>query len=235
MTQRFPYEDPRNDAAREHYDRTRNHILLETLGKARQGTLATSWRDDLRPPEYGMPADRIYTDADLLVIEEIRHMDLAAWEPSEAASWRHALDAWYLAYRAVLIENRVSTDRNFGRILQTRTQTLTTMYLGSLRNSPALTTTLADEIRGTLSSLDRNMDRSRRQFDDGYIVQLDRLGASYLAGLAAGGGGNDWVQWFQERIAAWNNSQAAEATRAQLEQPEFRAEMERLPPYWVGE
>ena len=38
-----------------------------------------------------------------------------------------------------------------------------------------------------------------------------------------------------ERIAAWNNSQAAEATRAQLEQPEFRAEMERLPPYWVGE
>lgn len=147
MTQRFPYEDPRNDAAREHYDRTRNHILLETLGKARQGTLATSWRDDLRPPEYGMPADRIYTDADLLAIEEIRHMYLAAWEPSEAASWRHALDAWYLAYRAVLIENRVSTDRNFGRILQTRTQTLTIMYLGSLRNSPALTTTLADEIR----------------------------------------------------------------------------------------
>ena len=94
MTQRFPYEDPRNDAAREDYDRTRNHILLETLGKARQGTLATSWRDDLRPPEYGMPADRIYTDADLLAIEEIRHMDLAAWEPSEAASWRHALDAW---------------------------------------------------------------------------------------------------------------------------------------------
>jgi hypothetical protein len=235
MTQHFPDEDPRNDAAREHYDRTRNQILLETLEKARQGTLAESWRADLQPPEYGMPADRIYTDADMLAIEEIRHMDVAAWEPGQVAGWRHALDAWYLAYRGVLIEYTVSTDRNFGRILQTRTQTLTTKYLGILRSSPALTSTLADEVRGTLSDLDGNMDRSRRQFDDSYIVQRDRLGASYLAGLAAGGDDNDWVQWLQARITAWNNSQAAEATRAQLEKPEFRTEMQRLPTYWAGE
>ena len=162
-------------------------------------------------------------------------MDLAAWEPGQAAGLgarpRRLVSALPRGSDRVLREHRPqlwphSADPDEGPHDQVS---------GHPAELPAFTSALGDEVRGTLSDLDGSMDRSRRQFDDSYSVQPDRLGASYLAGLAAGPNDNDWVQWFQTRISAWNNLQVAAATRAQLEQPGCRAEMQRLPPYWVGE
>jgi hypothetical protein len=104
-----------------------------------------------------------------------------------------------------------------------------------LRHFATATVSLAEEVRGTLSDFDRYIDLSRRQFDDLYIARRDRLGASYLAGRAAGGDDTGWADWFEARIAKWNNSQAAEVTRAQIASPDFRAEFERLPAYWAWE
>jgi len=231
MTQHFQDEDPLNEAARRHYGSSRSQILRQILDSARQGTLTTSWRDTLQPPTYSLPAHLIYTDSDLLAVEEIREMAPAAWEPGHVASWREALDAWYLAYRAVLIDQAVSTQQNLVRSLQTRTTILTTKYQGIARR----TTTLAEDLRTTLSDFDHNSDLARRQFDDFYIAQRDRLGASYLAGLAAGGDDASWVEWFEARVAKWNNAQAAAVARAQIASPTIRAELERLPAYWIGQ
>jgi hypothetical protein len=54
-----------------------------------------------------------------------------------------------------------------------------------------------------------------------------------LAGLAAGSDGAGWVEWFQTRVAKCNNAQAAAVARAQIASPTFRAELQRLPTYWI--
>lgn len=58
--------------------------------------------------------------------------------------------------------------------------------------------------------------------------QRDGLGASYLAGLAAGGEAVDWVGWYLERIPAWTNEQIATARRAQVKDAAYRAELEEF-------
>jgi hypothetical protein len=235
MTQLFPDDDAFNDAAPHRYGSIRSQILRATLDRARKGTLTTSWRDDLQPSIDSIPARPISTDPDHLAIEEIRQMPRAAWEPGHSRNWRDALDSWYLAYRAVLIDQAVTNQQNLGRILQSRTKALNSRYQGRLRHFATATVSLAEEVRGTLSDFDRYIDLSRRQFDDLYIARRDRLGASYLAGRAAGGDDTGWADWFEARIAKWNNSQAAEVTRAQIASPDFRAEFERLPAYWAWE
>jgi hypothetical protein len=235
MTQLLPDEHPFNDASRHHHGSIRSQILRNTLDSARKGTLKTSWRDDLQPPIDSIPAQPIYTDPDHLVVEEIRQMPPAAWEPGNSSNWRDAVDAWYLAYRAVLIDQAVTNQQNLSRMLQSRTTALNSRYQSIMRRFATPTVSLAEEVRGTLGDFDRYIDLSRRQFDDLYIAQRDRLGASYLAGRAAGGDDTGWTDWFEARMAKWNNSQAAEVARAQIASPDFRAEFERLPAYWAGE
>jgi hypothetical protein len=232
MTQYFPNEDPLNDAARRHYGSSKSQLLRQVLDAARQGTLTATWREALQPPTYSLPAHRIYTDGDFLAVEELREMAPAPWEPGHPAGWRDALDAWYLAYRTLLIEQAVGTQQKLARSLETQTATLNTKYTVMAGRT---TTTLAQELRGTLSDFDHNSDVARRQFDDFYVTERDRLGASYLAGLAAGGDDAGWVEWFEARVANWNDAQAAELARAQIAAPAFRAQWERLPSYWTGE
>src|ERR1700752_2209809 len=229
MTQLFSDEDPVNDASRHGYGSIRSQMLRNALDSARKGTLKTSWRDDLQPPIYGIPAQPIYTDPERLAIEDICQMPLAAWEPGNSSNWRDALDAWYLASRAVLIDQAVTNQQNLSRILQSRTKGLNSRYEGVLQHVAPATVSLAEEVRGTLSDFDRYIDLSRRQFDDRYIAQRDRLGASYLAGRTAGGDDTDWEDWFEARMAKWNNAHAAEVMRAQMASPDFRAEFECLP------
>jgi hypothetical protein len=72
---------------------------------------------------------------------------------------------------------------------------------------------------------DRNLLTAR-------ICEPDDLGASYRAGLAAGGEEIDWVAWYLERTATWNDESIAAAKRAQLERSTFRAGLEALPECW---
>lgn len=75
-------------AAERHYRVLRTQALRQILALARNGALKPDWRDTLDTPQRSATAHRIYTDGDLLAIEDLRQMDYAAWEPGHASSWR---------------------------------------------------------------------------------------------------------------------------------------------------
>ena len=93
-------------AAERHYRVLRTQALRQILAVARNGALKPDWRDTLDTPQRSATAHHIYTDGDLLAIEDLRQMDYAAWEPGHASSWRDALSAWYSAARQALHEDR---------------------------------------------------------------------------------------------------------------------------------
>jgi hypothetical protein len=220
-------------AARRHYGTTQSWLVRGVLDRARRGTLTTSWREDLKPPTYNASAHQIYADADFLAVEEIRQTTTAPWEPNADWDWRTALDAWYLAYRSVLVDQAVTLRRALDQSLQTRNKTLATLHL-RVRGAASIVPLGEDVSGGPLIAFDHNLDLARRGGDESYIAERDSLGASYLAGLKAGGETCDWVGWLEKRIAAWTNLQAAEAARARLANAAARAELESLPSYWIG-
>jgi hypothetical protein len=66
----------------------------------------------------------------------------------------------------------------------------------------------------------------------------DRLGASYRAGLAAGGDAVDWVGWYQQRIRGREETDPARIwvrDRIAADVPELgpTPSMEQLPQYWI--
>jgi hypothetical protein len=66
-----------------------------------------------------------------------------------------------------------------------------------------------------------------------YVAARDELGASYRAGLRAGGDDVDWLSWYRDYISRWPLGVMRDAATARLELPDIRRQMETLPDYWL--
>ena len=177
-------------------------------------------------PTRAFGADQMYTDADRLAVDEVRELPPAAWEPNSEASWRDAVSAWYAAARGVIHEEYVMTAeiRLAGR--SAREQSLATAF--RLPHSPE-----REHLIQTIHDTEMTYDNTDRALLATNICERDNLGASYRAGLAAGGEAIDWVAWYLERIAAWPDPRMAAPARARLDDPTFCAEVQTLPAYWT--
>jgi len=69
-----------------------------------------------------------------------------------------------------------------------------------------------------LFNLDARNDDTDRQSLSTFIMQSDKLTASYLTALAAGGVDIDWHSWFEERVSSWDNASGADSVRILLRQ-----------------
>lgn len=190
------------------YYRSRRIELMQTiLEHARTGTLVTDWRDRLTEPSYvaataGVPGYQLYSDADTLLLNELRNMPIAAWEPHTGAGWRAALQAWHHAAEQTIDDYtamRTSVQEAMAR--------------------PEVQAATREHIR---HSLDFIATRER-----------DMYGASYRAGLAAGGQANDWRLWLRQRVHAWPDLPVKTAMLQDLQSPSYRSDLESLPHYWL--
>lgn len=200
-----------------------NLWVREVLGRAveaaRGGSLTLDWRERLTTPAGCPPDDGV------LAIEEVRQMPVAAWEPASAVPWDEALGSWYATTRALLVEDYIQHVTQQHTALESRSRQL-------LRQQYLPPGGLADHVRSEDFGSDIATDRLIRQRANLYIVARDRAGASYLAGLAAGGRPNDWVGWFSQRIDAWDDRGIAESNRLQLGW--ITRNWEQLPLYWMS-
>jgi len=56
-------------------------------------------------------------------------------------------------------------------------------------------------------------DATARSTHNMYVATRDELGASYRAGLRAGGDDVDWVGWYRDHIGRWPGRQDAPGHR----------------------
>ena len=63
-------------------------------------------------------------------------------------------------------------------------------------------------------------------------VERDIIGASYRAGLCAGGNPVDWRGWLRDRVASWPDNPARTKVLAELQDPHVHKDWEMLPDYW---
>lgn len=191
------------------YYRSRRIEHMQTiLENARTGTLTTDWRDRITEPDYiaataGVPGYQLYSDADTLLLNELRNMPIAAWEPHAGAGWRNALHAWHTAAE--------QTIEDYTAMRQTVQDAMA---------RPEMHAATREHIR---HSLDFVATRER-----------DLYGASYRAGLAAGGEPNDWRHWLRQRVQTWPDTPVRTTTLQQLQNPCYRSDLEYLPHYWLN-
>lgn len=68
----------------------------------------------------------------------------------------------------------------------------------------------------------------------GWLMDQDLATASYRAGMAAGGLDVEWFDWLIERTNDWpDHDRARDQLDAMTLDPDYRANMERLPLYWA--
>ncbi len=219
-------EAQRLSASGRHFRTLTLHYLRTHLSQARAGELAPQWRDDLAPRNSGTTAATRFTDAETLAIAELHETPFAPWEPHQAHDWKQALDSWYITSRAALNEER--------RIAETHWHEDALLLDSSLAYE-------ADERTDELTyrilnadNVDRHLDLRRTAAHSLYVTTRDTLGASYRAGLAAGGLATPgrWVDWYRARIACWPDHAAAAAAAANLDNHTTREKMQDLPAYW---
>lgn len=205
-------------------------LLDKALEQARSGRLTPTWRDELQPPATGMPAGAVFNDAGKLAVEEVRQMPYAAWEPGHSPGWREALEAWYIDSRSVLTQGYTNTTRQMAATISS----LDKVVSQSVRRAGTGGSESVDMMLASMASSEDAADRLRVSHACLYIQARDRLTASYLAGLVAGGDDVDWIGWFKQRVARWPSEAAAGTRRAQIELggPIFSQLMQRLPTYW---
>lgn len=216
------WED-RQDLARDVYEQARRGVWLQILWDARCGRLSPEWRaeavqrvDDAAASMTG-EVEAAFFDAERLAALSITDMEgLQPWEPGSRTEWRAALDSWYAEmtrYDADAITFVTDCQRNW--LLQQDNS-------DSLSEESALTWA-------------RHVEGFRRRRDE--------HGVLYYAGLACGGVGVDWRQWFRGRIATWlvqlepdtseEFSLRVQDTLDQLESGVYDA-FEMLPDYWLN-
>lgn len=211
-----------DDFPASHYAYRRHSIWTPLLLAARDGTLKPQWRETLsadnwlyrneRPPE-----DPRLREADEMIINELRTMPPAAWEPFVAdGDWRRALQAWHQA--AIEVHDSFEILR-----LDARRD----------RDDIAGSVDLADDAAAPLT---RNTTL-RSSTDAVHARKRDEIEALYLAGLAAGGDDVDWISWYHNRIrelgdVSFSNVPSNTEILQQLDDPENQAAMQMLPDYW---
>ncbi len=196
-------------------------VLQRVLQNARDGSLVPHWRELVATmsPLSGPDPMGVHS----LVVTAINERPRAAWEPGFSPGWRAAADSWFDAARGALSEHRRLTLMQHAELAK-----LTELLPVATRAAMAPSVTDAME---QVSSLDARNDSLARQSLSTFVMQRDKLTASYRAALAAGGVDIDWRAWFEERIQGWDNEAGAATARIILRQ-ESHAYMQRLPEYW---
>lgn len=211
-----------DDFPASHYATRRHSIWTPLLRAARLGTLKPQWRETLsvdnwfyrneRPPE-----DPQIREADEMIINELRTMPPAAWEPFVAeGDWRRALQSWH--------QTAIEVHDSF-EILRLDARRDRDDMTGSVE--------LADD---EATPLTRNTSL-RSSTDAFHARERDEIEALYLAGLAAGGDDVDWVSWYRNRIqklddVSFSNVPSNTEILQQLDNPDVQAAMQMLPDYW---
>lgn len=196
-------------------------VLQRVLQKARDGLLVPHWRDLVATmsPLSGPDPMGVHS----LVVTAINERPRAAWEPGHSSGWRTAVDSWFNDARVVLAEHR--------RLTLVQHADLTKLNaLMPIASRIATSPSVADAIE-RLSKFDAINDNTARQSLSTFIVQRDKLTASYMAALAAGGDDIDWQSWFEKRVATWDSEAGATGARIILGQ-DPHIYMQRLPEYW---
>lgn len=207
----------------------------DVLERARLGTLSVAWREELQlPGGVAHTEGGIFGDAEVLVMNQIRERPYAAWEPGHARGWRDALMAWYVDSRTLVTQRYVDVTRQHVDRLQLEMGLLFSgQRVSTLPGGEGFWARLGEQTR----IKDQMSDRSCRMQADLFTQARDRLTASYMAGLAAGGDDVDWLSWFEEQVSHWS-AEMPGTSRAKLElgngRKSFHAWMQRLPEYWRG-
>lgn len=207
-------------------------LIEDILGRARNGTLTVTWRDEVCLPigAGGHTGGAVYSDAEQLALHAIREMPSAAWEPGRGLGWREALSAWYVDSRNVAMQRYSGATRQ----LLDREELAVKSLAGILRVRSVAPGGQQLWDRVVLDNNAEMNDRSRILQANLFIQARDRLTASYLAGLAAGGDDVDWQAWFTKRVSTWPaDSPATRRARVELAGPSFCTSMQRLPQYWI--
>ncbi|ORW11048.1 MULTISPECIES: hypothetical protein [Mycobacterium] len=66
-----------------------------------------------------------------------------------------------------------------------------------------------------------------------YAMERDLLTASYRAGLTAGGVVSDWYEWLLKRVKQWPDTNRRDSQLAEMDEPGYRKNLQKLPPYWA--
>lgn len=203
------------------YQLLHGEVLQRVLQNARDGLLLPHWRESVATMSPLSGPDPMGIHA--LVVTAINERAPAAWEPGFSPGWRAAADSWFNDARRALAEHRRLTLIQHAELTK-----LTELLPVATRISMAPS---VDDAMAQISSLDDRNDATARQSLSTFIMQRDKLTASYRAALAAGGVDIDWRSWFEKRIDTWDNEAGAASARIILRQ-ESHSYMQRLPEYW---
>lgn len=204
-------------SARMWYGFARYVLLRPILMDAGSGSLNPAWREHLSLDALGYSPEARLADSNKLALLEIATMGVQAWEPYTGLGWRSALDSWY----AAVLELEECRDRTR---LPIRDDADVPPEVKKFRAVLAPSPLAAEQ--------DARAAEGRRRW-------RDWTGVWYQAGLAAGGLGVDWREWYRGRIATWTGGDSA------LEGPSAAEELTRLdrgrldhfetlPAYWLS-
>lgn len=197
-------------------------LLRKVLKKARVGQLSPRWRETEVPPR---------SDAHEVMTRELAQLAPAPWEPSQAKSWRHALDAWFVA--SISIETKTFTDEVAAAVRQVG---LALQMLPGWVSVLDPATIAADSSPWNMigGETPRQIDEILSMAQERYIIERDWLCAGYLAGLAAGGTpGPNWRDWLLSRAEKWSSPAAQRRVEVEVDKSVPSHPLEQLPPYWT--
>ncbi|MBU8841573.1 hypothetical protein [Mycolicibacterium goodii] len=197
-------------------------VLREALQRARDGVLEPQWRENVASSSK-LSALNVSDPYGVLlpIVTAINEMPRAAWEPGQSPGWRTAVDSWFAASRAALVDYRTILLEQHAAIER---------HGHSIVTAARFTAHSVEEVLTRIAATDADKDDVARKSLSTFIVQRDNLTASYGAALAAGGEQVDWRAWLRGRVATWDNEQAANVARITMQQQ--YSYLERLPAYW---
>lgn len=196
---------------------TMRHMMIGgILSRARLGTLDPNWRTHLLTYFPAARSDATKAGATLVQLEATE-LPVQPWEPYAArGDWREALDAWYSATLALETECEAAHAER--------------------PRPPADDSGGVDWLSGAAAGQQQQSDADRYMRESQQRIR-DGLGASYRAGLAAGGVEIDWVTWYRERVATWDDlgreELRADYRRHQADEQGWRDYLQQLPDYWT--
>jgi hypothetical protein len=218
----LPFPDDRESLGQLNFRLYFGGVLREALQRARDGLLEPQWRDNVAA---GSRLSHLQSSDPygvlVPVVAAINEMPRAAWEPGHSPGWRTALDSWFDASRAALAEDRNITLEQHAKM----TKLGPSMVIAARVAAPSAEAALTQ-----IANTDAQKDDLARKSFAMFIVERDKLTASYGAGLAAGGEQVDWRTWLEGRIATWDNESAANVARITVQQQ--NSYLQHLPAYW---
>jgi len=219
--------------------------LSEVLKRARFGELTSDWRHALTEAfPLGPLASRAMKDSSVTALLDIVTGPPRAWEPGvPRRGWEDALECWY--YDSIRVANSV-LERSFRaalRAAESANQARERHYLihiaGGVPVPEPREFSETDHCDQLVGSEVYRWELLRR-------YQVAVATAEYRAGMVAGGVElqSDWLGWLQAELhnlpsmAALKDGPDLGQVRATIEtahQPGYRAQLEILPDYWLGQ